>query len=178
MFKRLLISFVIFFGFASAVAYAADQDAVKELIAKAKENDVQAQLVLSSKYAKGDGVAQNTGYALYWKEKAAKLGHVRAQYELGLMYADPENAYRDLFKAFYWYKQASLKGDADAQYQLGVMYATGTEVMQNNVRAYVLFEHASVKNAQAREYLDKLKRIMSEVEIDFANRLSLEEAVD
>jgi TPR repeat protein len=94
--------------------------------------DPQAQYLVGTMYANGQGVPRDAPAAAQWYELAAHQGLADAAFALGFLYyygagdegsrnaiaADPAAAAR-------WFTQAAARGNATAQYLLGHMYRTG-----------------------------------------------------
>ncbi len=105
--------------------------------------DVQAQLVLGQRYAKGTGVPQDSREAAAWYRKAAEQGHAQAQSLLGFYYIKGEGVPQDYHEAVAWLRKAAEQGDAGAQYNLGLMYKKGNGVMKDDQEAMVWFRKAA-----------------------------------
>ncbi len=114
--------------------------------------DPEAQYLVGTMYASGQGVERNARAAATWYEQAARQGQADAAFALGFLYyygagdegsatavaADPSAAAR-------WFTQAAARGNATAQYLLGHMYRTGTGAAADPVAA----RHWLVQAAEA-----------------------------
>lgn len=100
---------------------------VQDLIQKANNGDIQAQLDLAD-YYQGEKDYTNM---FYWTQKLANQGDAVAQFNLGMMYYNGEGVHQDYAKAVEWYTKSANQGDAKAQNNLGGMYVKGQGVRQN-----------------------------------------------
>ena len=98
------------------------QDDLDTLRQAAEQGDAEAQFVLGSRYANGEGVLKDEAEAVRWYRLAAEQGHTVAQLALGLMYANGEGVLKDEAEAVRWYRLAAESGEAITQYVLGQMY--------------------------------------------------------
>jgi uncharacterized protein len=134
------------------VTAARAEEPLNELLAQAERGDATAQSKLGWKYAKGDGVPQDSAEAVKWFRKAADQGNVAAQINLGVSYAKGEGVPQDYTEAAKWYRKAADQGNGAAQNTLGAMYAQGQGVTQDYVQAYVWFHlAASMQSGVDRE---------------------------
>lgn len=118
--------------------YRATQKVITWQRKAAESGNYLAQLLLSRRYAIGDGVNKEPGKAKYWlhravqqTRKAAEKGDVRARAQLGYLYLKGEGVERDKQKAQYWFDQATEglrkaadQGNAEAAYKLACIYNT------------------------------------------------------
>lgn len=136
---------------ASVAADAGQPQELDQLLARAKQGEVEAMLSVGEKYYKGEDTEQNYEEALSWFEKAAEQGSSDAQYITGYMYQHGEGTAQNYSNAFKWYTQAALKGNSDAQYQVGYFYEYGVEVEQDYEKALKFYEmSAETGNADAQ----------------------------
>lgn len=92
------------------------------LKAAAEQGDADAQNSLYNRYAKGEGVEQNSEEAMKWLHRSAEQGHGLAYYNLGFEYSSGDLVRKDELEAIKWYKKAAKKGITEAYYQLGFLY--------------------------------------------------------
>lgn len=123
----------------------------RQVRAKARTGDADAQYEIGRLYAKGKGVWHNYPEAAKWYLLAAQQGHVEAQLSLGILYEEGTGVPRDLSKAAHWYRKAAEQSDARAQMRVGYMYGTGRGVAVDHVQAYLWYSLAAKKG-------DKLAR--------------------
>ncbi len=120
MIKRLLLVFVLFFGF-SSIVFSSEGNDFEQLKKHAEQGDINAQCELGSVYYIGKGIPQNNAEALKWYKKAAEKGHPVAQFGLGVMYSEGEGVPRDYIEGYAWLSLASAKGIDDAKQQLSLV---------------------------------------------------------
>ena len=98
------------------------RDNFDELLERAKEGDLDAQNSLYNRYAKGEGVEQNSEEAMKWLHRSAEQGYGLAYYNLGFEYSSGDLVRKDELEAIKWYKKAAKKDIKEAYYQLGFLY--------------------------------------------------------
>ena len=87
-----------------------DANTVAYLLKAAEHGDVQAQCILGTLYARGQGVPKNEAKAVQLYEEAAAKKHADAQYALAWMYAYGRGVPRDEVKAVQWCLKAAEQG--------------------------------------------------------------------
>ncbi|HDP26234.1 MAG TPA: sel1 repeat family protein [Deltaproteobacteria bacterium] len=153
----------------------ANQNAVKDLEARALEGDAEAQFTLGLTYATGLGVEQNFDLAFRWIQKSAEQGKAHAQDYLGIMLEEGRGTHKDVSLAASYFIRAAQQGNSNAQYNIGRLHAYGTGVPQNFVIAYMWLElSASMNNASSLALQAKLKEVMTPEEIREAQKLARE----
>lgn len=126
----------------------------REALARAEQNDAQAQDALGTLYRHGQGVAQDDAEAFKWYSKAAEQGYARARNNLGQMYFSGWGVEQNMEKAFQWFQIAAEQGFATAQFNLGLMYLDAYGVAQNNAEAVKWFQKAAMQgHAEAQNNL-------------------------
>ena len=105
----------------------------------AQQGNADAQQLVGSMYANGDGVPQNNAYAAHWYSLAAEQGKVDAQFALGIMYRDGAGVPRDRGLALKWLRRAAEKQHSDAANALGELYAGS-----DHAEAAAWFERAAL----------------------------------
>jgi hypothetical protein len=113
----------------------ADHDSIESVRRSAENDDAQAQFVLAQCYARGSGVAADSGEAFRWYQRAANHGHPRAHLQVGMCYAEGEGTQADLARAAESYRRAADAGVAQAMGLLGDCYENGKGVGQNLAEA-------------------------------------------
>lgn len=112
----------------------------------------------------GTGTPKDTGAAIPYLERSAKLGNSYAQCLIGKIYLPVENslntvenAHADPERGLFWLNKAADAGNDNAQYQLGKLYRDGTYVSKDAEKAVSFFTAAATqKNAAAAYALGKL----------------------
>lgn len=162
----LLLSFVLL----STKSYA---QGLIETQRMAEQGDAQAQFVLGTSYARGEGVAQDAKQAMIWYRKAAEQDNEWAQLLLGAMYANGEGVAQDAKQAVTWYRKAAEQGLPQAQYSLGLRYAEGLDVPQDNRQAYAWLSVAFANgHSSAKKYRDLVAKRLSKSQLEDAQRLA------
>ena len=126
-----------------------DEQKLLKLQAEARRGVVAAETELAHHYLRGDGVAQDTGLAAHWYEKAAQSGNVNAQNWIGYLYQTGTGVLVDLSRALHWYQLAAASGSSDGKLNLGVLYLKGLDVRQDIPFAMQLFEEGARKGGGA-----------------------------
>jgi TPR repeat protein len=91
----------------------------------AEEGDPDAQYLLGSLLADGNGPRQNDKEAYGWLLKAAGQGNKNAQARVGVMLRDGTGVDRNECDAFDWFKMAAAQSQRMAQYEVGTYYERG-----------------------------------------------------
>ncbi len=124
-----------------------------------EQENVLAQYVLGSAYAKGEGVTRDPREAMRWLRKAAEQGLAKAQSTLGYAHGygpvyrqfAPGSIDRDDREAVRWFRKAAEQGHAEAQYYLGLAYWRGKGVTNDLREAMRWFRKAAEQgNASAQ----------------------------
>lgn len=87
---------------------------LRTLLAKAENNDAEAQYQLGHRFDKGLGAPRNAAEAIRWYEAAARLGHSEAQFALGHLYTTGAGVKRDYLKAYMWLNISASGGHQKA----------------------------------------------------------------
>ena len=111
------------------------EQTLPQVLQAAKQGDAGAQVLLGTRYARGDGVPQDDREAALWLHKAAEQGHAEAQLLYGVMHATGRGVPQNHAQAAAWYRKAAEQGRADAQASLGVMYAQGEGIPRDDQQA-------------------------------------------
>ena len=98
---------VLVFSVASAV-HGGEFD---DILAKAKEGDVVAQIQAAEMYSKGQGVAKNSNEAVGWYQKAADQGNADAQLSLGNLYLGGKGIPKNSAEAAKWFTSSPQRRD-------------------------------------------------------------------
>ena len=142
MFRYLLICLMLFTG----SAHAAEDDFLDAVKKAAEQGQVDAQLNLGVRYARGDGVTQDYAEAERWFRQAAEQGHAGAQNNLGVMYDKGEGVPEDDAEAVSWYRQAAEQGDAECASTILVSCTPiGEGVPEDDIQAYAWISLASAQ---------------------------------
>jgi TPR repeat protein len=124
------------FGRYTLHEYARARDIMEPL---AQHGNADAQQLVGSMYANGDGVSQDKVRAAHWYSLAAEQGKVDAQFALGIMYRDGAGVPRDRGLALKWLRRAAEKQHSDAANALGELYAGS-----DHAEAAAWFERAAL----------------------------------
>ena len=145
----------------------------------AEQGNAEAQRMLGTAFASGQGVPQDFVQAVIWYGEAAYQGDPDAQTNLGAMYANGWGVPQDYAQAVVWYRQAGERGNAGAQSNLGLMYEHGQGVPQDYVSAHMWLNLAATSRAtdlaardQAAKERDMLAAKMTPAQIAEAQRLA------
>lgn len=117
----------------------------------AKQQSLDAQIVLASLYEQDKEIAANYEKAAYWYEQAANQGDSEAQSFIAGMYRDGKGVPVDKQKAFTWYEKAAKQGDAFSQYNLGQMYETGNGVPYDLNKAIYWYQQGAKQGHAASQ---------------------------
>jgi hypothetical protein len=125
--------------------------ALKEWRSLAEQGFAEAQFVLGTMYAQGQGMPQDYPEAVRWFRRAAEQGDPRAQFSLGAFYDNGMGVPKDYAEAARWYRQAAEQGNPRAQNNLGLMYELGHGVAEDYIQAHVWFSLAATHGLTAAE---------------------------
>ena len=136
----------------------------RNLLAKAKAGDSDAQRSVADFYSQGRGVKKNLSEAAAWFRRAAHQGNAEAQYRLGIAYAQGLGVLKNarIARAWYaksdeqlgeteedfeekakWYRRAAKQGDFLAQFDLAHAYAQGLGVPKSRAQAAMWFRRSA-----------------------------------
>ena len=140
------------------------EDAVDELILKAEENDINAQLILHEHYYDLEKYEE----ALFWVKEAAKLGDAFAQNNLGFMYDNGLGAEENKKLAYQWFLKAAEQNQVNALTTIASYYLDGDVVNQNYVKAFKFYNKAANMRFEDSAWF----KIFSDYEILWKNNQS------
>lgn len=123
----------------------------EETKARAEKGDAKAQFDLATRYAQGQGVAQDYVEAVEWFRKAAGQGDLAAQTALGDAYFSGKGVPTNFVEAAKWYQKAPEQGDARVQAILGFMYEVGRGVEKDMAKSVIWFRKAAEQGDQAAQ---------------------------
>jgi TPR repeat protein len=109
----------------------------------AQHGNPDAQQLLGSMYAKGEGVPQDDARAAQWLSLAAEQGKVDAQFALGIMYRDGVGVPKDRALALTWLRRAAEQQHSDAANSVGELYR-GSASTVDHQEAAAWFERAAL----------------------------------
>jgi TPR repeat protein len=118
----------------------------------ARSGSAEAQSMLGTLYANGEGVPQNLRQAYRWKRMAAEQGYVIAQTYLASMYYSGTGAVQNYNEAARWFRMAAEQGEMTAQYRLAIMFSRGFGVAQDYTESARWFRLAAVQGHPAAPY--------------------------
>jgi TPR repeat protein len=142
-------------GSGSTTAVPVPSDAVRDLIARAKGGDAEAQrklgvMLTALKPPKADE-------ALKWLHQSWDKGNAGAAANIGEMFAAGLGVQKNEVEAAKWYRLAADRGSAEGQNLLGRAYDTGQGVPQDFAEALKWYRLAAdQKNAAAQNNLGNL----------------------
>jgi hypothetical protein len=110
----------------------------------AEFRDADALLNLGLRYAKGDGVPQDSARAVELFRKAAALGNASAINNLGWMYANGDGVRQNYSQALDMFRVAAEKGSPTAHAHLGNAYEMGLGVPKNYEEALAWYRKAAI----------------------------------
>ena len=83
--------------------------ALKEWRPLAEQRDANAQYLLGTMYADGDGVTQDYAEAVKWYRRAAEQGHPIGQHALGYMYLNGQGVPQNYVQGHMWLNLAAAQ---------------------------------------------------------------------
>lgn len=101
-----------------------------QLIAAARNDDIEAKVQVGLMYMYGEGINQDFDKAVYWFKESAKGNHPQGQKMLAFTYYGNQNK-----QAFKYFKKAALQGDLEAQHWMSNLYYRGEGVRQSTSEA-------------------------------------------
>ena len=140
------------------------EDAVDELILKAEENDIDAQIMLWSYYYDLEKYEE----ALIWVEKTAKLGDAIGQNNLAFMYDNGLGTKENKKLAYQWFVKAGEQNQVNALTTIASYYLDGDVVNQNYVKAFQFYNKAANMRFEDSAWF----KIFSDYEILWKNNQS------
>lgn len=152
---------------------------LEALIRKAESGDAKAQHGLALQYETGTGVRKNTRRAVYWYRKAAEQHHPGAMNNLAFYYQKGKGGVRkNISKALQLWIDSARAGDASALMNLAEAWRDGTGFPADPVIAHVFYSEAVKAIPEARESLDQLALRMRFRQIEQAETMTLDEALE
>ena len=130
--KIFLYTFLILISFNNFSLSDLSEDAVDELILKAEENDINAQLMLHEHYYDLEKYEE----ALFWVKEAAKLGDAFAQNNLAFMYDNGLGAEENKKLAYQWFLKAGEQNQVNALTTIASYYLDGDVVNKKVYRDF------------------------------------------
>lgn len=134
------------------------REAAKWFTKAAIQGFPKAQYNLGCCYLNGQGVTQNSEFAVEWFIKAADQGFAAAQYELGFLYENGKCIKRNNKKAFELYSRAADMEYIPAFVNMGYCYENGIGTSQSYLEAESYYSKAAEKgNEYAKKALERIK---------------------
>ncbi len=124
------------------------KDALPVYREKARQGDVDAQLMMGQIYEMGDIVDADMVAAFSWYMKAARQDNAKAQFKVAEMYLYGQGVERDFSHAEKWASESARQGNADGEYLLGLLYAEGKGVPEDWKKATIWLCRAANKGNQ------------------------------
>lgn len=116
---------------------------LKTLLAKAANNDPEAQYKMGLAYYKNKKEFDHFKQAFMWFETAANNGQVRAMVALAGMLNAGEGCEKDSKRAFEWYQAAAQTGDFEARINEAVCYLQGIGTEKDEQKGFALLKAAA-----------------------------------
>lgn len=140
-----------------------EEDAIRQLVERARAGDAKAMRSLANRYQAGNGVPRDLDLMREWWERAAQAGSTTAMWDLGYYYVIGMYLDQDIERGLAWFRLAVGNGNADAAFQLGLFYGTGMFVEKNYDEARHWFlEALRLGREDAREEVDECDRLLEE----------------
>lgn len=177
VFVMLLLTFAnpLWADYKDALRTGDYEAALREIRPLALKGDAEAQSILGTMYANGQGVPVNNQKAAEWTRKAAEKGFANAQYNLGIMYDTGTGVSRNYKEAAKWYRRAADQKVTEAQYNLGVMYEEGQGVRKDIVKAYAwILLAADAGDQRAVRKKDRMAEKLKPIQKKKAEKLAAE----
>jgi len=139
----------------------------------ADQGNAFAQTWLGEYYERSQGATGDMAQAALWYRKAADQGFSPAQFDLGRAYLKGDGVEQSNGSAAEWFRKAPEQGNGYAQYSLGALYLSGHGVPESRVEGFKWI-YLSVQSmqgpqrTQAADTLERVRRAMSQVELDRA----------
>ena len=139
-------------------AKAEQREDIDSLKTRADQGDIEAQCILSYRYAKGIGVEKDEVEGFKWYLKAAEQGEPLSQMNLGFLYYEGRLVPKDNAEAVKWFRKSADQGNAISQCDLGLCYFKGDGVQKDRVEASKwLRKSADQGNARASKVLASIE---------------------
>ena len=116
---------------------------VKELLAKAMDDDSNAYLELGKIYLKNDYIQKDILKAMQYFSASYYLGNTSGAYNLALLYANDKIEFHNEKKALSIFLELARKGHAPSQNKVGMFLASGTVLEKDFKEAVKWFEMSS-----------------------------------
>lgn len=151
-FLKIFIGLLLSVGLFAFAFYRTPQErAFAQALAKAKQADSTAALLVAQAYLEGNGTKQNTAAALQWYEQAAAQANMQAAFELARLYEQGQYVPADRQSALSYLQMAAQGGLPAAQYELAKWYEQGKEVEKHAGQALFWYRQAAASNWAAQE---------------------------
>tara|TARA_B100000424_G_scaffold268057_1_gene262100 strand:+ start:1871 stop:3169 length:1299 start_codon:yes stop_codon:yes gene_type:complete len=139
-----------------------DEDKYLLLIQSGHQGYFPAQFHLGVYYFNGMlGLKKDVKMALYWFEKASKLGDCFAKFNLGVIYENKDYGFNNDKLALKCYSEAAEMGMAEAQLKLSMIHAKGLFKVKKN--SNIAFKWLKKANYNGSEEANELyERFLSE----------------
>ena len=143
-------TFLFAFAIGSFASHAAPPS-YENLLKKAHNGDIRAQVQVGIALLKGDGTLSDPAAAAEWFHRAANAGDPQAQTRLGFLYMEGIGTQRDPREALNWFLRGALAKYPEAEYDLGMLYVEGSTGQPDPVEGVRwLTKAAAAGLAQAR----------------------------
>ena len=154
------------------------EDDIEEITKKAEAGDADAQYILGIHYEFGEAVRKSALQAAKWFRLAAEQGHVKALNSMGYFYRDGVGRVRrNLKRALQCWIKSARAGNPQAYLNLAETLQAGLDLPPNLPVAYVLCKASGLQETVGAETLKAITSRMKFSEIDEAEKMSAEEAL-
>jgi uncharacterized protein len=142
----------------------------------ADQGDADAQNILGSVYADGEGVPQDYVQAAAWYRKAAEQGHAAAQSNLGEMYETGRGVPQDVIMAHMWFNLAASRAMTAMDYLIRdqASQAMAMDFVTRDQALRRVMEGSWLNRDEATHRRDGLAAEMTPAEIAEAQRMAWE----
>lgn len=128
------------------------KDSILEIIAKAYDGDVDAQIELGDRYSDGDELDVNLEEAFFWYSKASKTDNPIALSRLGYCYFYGEDVDSDNDQAFLLFQKSHDQENDVGTYYVALCYLEGYGVHKDLAKAEELFAILAEKKDEDAMY--------------------------
>jgi TPR repeat protein len=128
------------------------KEAVRLLRKAAEDGSDEAQFLLGSAFAHGEGLERDYTEAVRWFSQSAYQGNAEAQFSLGVLYCEGLGTTKDLVKGINFLHKAAEQEHAKAQFNLGILYGNGIGALKDSSTALKWFKKAASHGHAGAEY--------------------------
>ena len=123
-----------------------------DLLKRASNGELQAQIEVSERYATGRGTEKNETEAFEWRKKAAEQGDVESQVLIADFYKRGYGIAKNKEEAFNWYIKSAENNNDKSMYFVGECYYQGQGIRQDFDKAFYWFVRSAEKGYRSAKY--------------------------